>query len=438
MLSGINFSPPLYFLFNFIAQLIYPWSIEFLRFESVIWTLFGVTLTFLVCRNAFGNNAAIISVLLVISQSSLLLQQSLEARHYTMFFACGSWVLYETNRCKLHKQNSKEHILLFSSHLSLCLVHYLGIIFSGFLVLAIFFVKTGIPITKRVPYSVYTSWCLTASIYIFMLYKQSSHLNTWYKHNDLNSLLSVYNDSIFILVLTLPVIFLILSYKVKNTQNSGLPTNHSILIVTSLLWLATPLTFWILSHCSDYNLFKDRYFIPKEAALVVIVAFVINKFQAKFNTTKRSLFPALAIMIFSLFIITIEFKRSLFAMDPDRNFHHWLLVKDKISKSKLPLVFVGDPLFFPNAYKLPEKTYFLLNDKSLCSIYTQFSEKIKVVNFKELNEFNSFILISARNDLPKLNSSAFEITNLGKFHVKLSLVCTKFEKMKSPEPAPPA
>lgn len=394
MLSGINFSPPLYFLFNFIGQLIYPWSIEFLRFESVIWTIFGVILTFLVCRNAFGNSASVISVLLVISQSSLLLQQSLEARHYTMFFACGSWVLYETNRYKLQKQNLKGHIFLCSSHLSLCLVHYLGIIFSGFLVLALFFVNTGIPITKRVPYSVYTSWCVTASIYIFMLYKQSSHLNTWYKHNDLNSLLSVYNDSIFILVLTLPVIFLILSYKVKNTQNSGLPTNHSILIVTSLLWLATPLTFWILSHCSDYNLFKDRYFIPKEAALVVIVAFVINKFQAKFHTTKRSLFPALAIMIFSLFIITIEFKRSLFAMDPDRNFHHWMIVNDKFVSTDIPVVFTEDPFFFPNAYRFHKNCFFLINSTELAEVYEKFSNRINVINNKNLKNFESFFLVS--------------------------------------------
>jgi len=431
MLSGINFSPPLYFLINFATQLIYPWSIEFLRLESVIWTILGVILTFLVCRKSFGNNAAIIAVLLVISQSSLLLQQCLEARHYTMFFACGSWVLYELNRYKFQKQNLKTHVLLCISHLSLCLVHYLGIIFSGFLALALFFATPGTASTKRVPYSIYISWCISTSIYIFMLYHQSSHLNTWYKQNDLNSLLSVYNDSIFILVLTLPTIFFILSYKVKKTLNSALPTKHSILIITSLLWLATPLAFWILSHCSDYNLFKDRYFIPKEAALIVIVAFVINKFQAKFYTTKRSLFPALAIMIFSLFIITIEFKRSLFAMDPDRNFHHWLLVKDKISKSKLPLVFVGDPLFFPNAYKHFEKAYFLVDDERLSLIYSQFSAKIKVVNQQALEGFNSFILVSDKNDFPKLNSSAFEITNLGKFHEKLPLVCTKFKRKTS-------
>jgi hypothetical protein len=48
-----------------------------------------------------------------------------------------------------------------------------------------------------------------------------------------------------------------------------------------------------------------------------------------------------------------------------------------------------------------------------------------------LEGFNSFILVSAEDSFPKLNSSAFEITNLGKFHEKLHLVCTKFKRKTS-------
>ena len=102
------------------------------------------------------------------------------------------------------------------------------------------------------------------------------------------------------------------------------------------------------------------------------------------------------------------------------------------------MVFYGDPVFFPNAYKHSEKAYFLLDDERLNSIYTQFSSKIKVLNHKDLNDFNSFILVSLKNDLPKLNPSAFEITSLGKFHERLPLVCRKFEKMESSEPTPPS
>jgi hypothetical protein len=102
------------------------------------------------------------------------------------------------------------------------------------------------------------------------------------------------------------------------------------------------------------------------------------------------------------------------------------------------MVFCGDPVFFPNAYKHFEKAYFLVDDERLNSIYSQFSSKIKVLNYKHLNDFKSFILISGKGDLPKLNPSTFEITSLGKFHERLPLFCTKFEKMESSQTTPPS
>ena len=85
-----------------------------------------------------------------------------------------------------------------------------------------------------------------------------------------------------------------------------------------------------------------------------------------------------------------------------------------------------------------KKAYFLVDDERLNSIYSQFSAKIKVLNHQDLNDFNSFILISLKNDLPKLNPSTFEITSLGKFHERLPLFCTKFEKMESSQTTPPS
>jgi hypothetical protein len=435
MLTGINFSPPLYFSFNFIIQLFLPISIDLLRIESALWSVLGTILTFLISRKAFGNTPAIMASLVVISQSSLLLQQSLEARQYTMFFACGSWTLYELNRFRFKKQNLKDHVLFFSSHLSLCLVHYLGIIFSGFLVLALIFSNKERPITKRVPHSIYLSWCIAITAYIFLLYHQSSHLNTWNKENGLNSLLSIYNDSIFILSLIIPAICFIFRYKIQKQKNSNSPNSYSILIVTSFFWLAIPLIFWVLSHGTDYNLFKDRYFIPKEAALIVIIAFIINKFQTKFLVSKRSKLPLGAIVLLSLFITAVEFKRSLFATNPERNFHHWILVNSNIQNKEFPFVFMEDPLYFPNNYIISENTYFLLNNKNLYSIYSQFSRRIKVVNYKELNEFDSFILVSAKDDLPEFES--FKTKDLGKLHELLPFVYTIFERKSSSESSPP-
>ena len=69
-----------------------------------------------------------------------------------------------------------------------------------------------------------------------------------------------------------------------------------------------------------------------------------------------------------------------------------------------------------------------MDDERLNSIYKQFSAKIRVVNYKELNDFKSFILVSGKEDLKKLDQQSFEITSLDKFHNRLSLVCTKVEK----------
>jgi hypothetical protein len=102
------------------------------------------------------------------------------------------------------------------------------------------------------------------------------------------------------------------------------------------------------------------------------------------------------------------------------------------------MVFCGDPVFFPNAYQYSEKAYFLEDDERLNYIYTQFSSKVKVVNYKDLKDFKSFILVSKKDDLPELYPADFRVTSLGKFHERLPLVCTKFEKMESSEPTPPA
>ena len=55
-----------------------------------------------------------------------------------------------------------------------------------------------------------------------------------------------------------------------------------------------------------------------------------------------------------------------------------------------------------------------------------------------LNDFNSFVLVSEKDDLPELHTSAFQVTILGKLHERLPLVFTKFVKRKSSEAAPPA
>ena len=152
MLTGINFSPPLYFLFNFCLQLIFPTSIEQLRIQSLIFIIIGIILSFLLARRIFGNAAAFIATILVASQSSLLLSQAQEARHYAMFFACGTWVLYTQI---FHNIAVKKYgWITFLAHFCFCQVHYLGIIFSLLSGVAYFLTSKNKGLWKRIPISI--------------------------------------------------------------------------------------------------------------------------------------------------------------------------------------------------------------------------------------------------------------------------------------------
>jgi hypothetical protein len=221
------------------------------------------------------------------------------------------------------------------------------------------------------------------------------------------------------------------------------PKPHNPALITSVLWYGVPLIAWVLSNITPINLFNARYFIPKEVALIFLFGFVCFSIRSLLaNQCLKSKFQRNVSLVSTisicLIILFINLRRSAFAQVEDRNYHHWLIKQDDLIPRNLPMVFCGDPVFFPNAYKNSEKAYFLVDDERLNSIYSQFSAKIKVVNQQALEGFNSFILISEKDDLPKLHLSDFQVTSLGKFHERLPFVCTKFEKMESSETTPPS
>ena len=431
MLTGINFSPPLYFLFNFCIQLVLPTSIDQLRLQSLIFIIIGIVLSFLLTRKVFSTLPAFVATILVLSQSDLIISQAQEARHYAMFFACGAWVLYEQTFSLTNSKRTRW--LLFIAHLSLSLVHYLGIIFSGLVAVALLIFNMDKPVTKRIPYSIYISWIIAVPFYLILIYNQSSHLGTWSRSNYLIDLLSIYNDSLLLLSLIVPIIIVLCIVKTKSSKPTAIPPAHNILFATSLLWFATPLLFWILSICSNVNLFKDRYFMPKEAAIIIITAFLINLLINKMKSTlkigKNSLLPIGGTLILALAIFSLVIKRSLFAIKPERNFYYWLLVKDKISKSNLPLVFVGDLLFFPNAYQLPQNSFFLLNDSNLKEVYKKFSNKIHIINNECLTGFESFILICDTDFNRDVIDANFIQQDLGTIHDRLEIHIIQFDKI---------
>ena len=379
MLTGINFSPPLYFLFNFCIQLIFPTSIEQLRIQSLIFIIIGIILSFLITRNLFGNVTAFIATILVASQSNILLSQAQEARHYAMFFACGAWVLYmqSLNEVALRKYWG----ITFISHFCLCQVHYLGIVFSALIGLSYLISNKEKAIIKKIPFPVISSWIFSIPVYLLLLSQQSSHLGNWPKPNGLSNLISSYNDSLLILTIVIPILaFIITNKSNRDTETSSMKeTNCSkTIFITSFLWFSVPIIFWTISHISPLNLFVDRYFIPKEVAVIVLVAYGLSFILQKLSQQKFKSILISSTFALSLVLIPISTKRAAFGLNKDTNYHHSLIIDESYPNSEQPIILEGDPKYFPNAYLGKYKIVFGLKNSEFKEIYSNFSNKIQI------------------------------------------------------------
>jgi len=381
MLTGINFSPPLYFLLNFCLQLILPTSIDQLRIQSLMFVVIGIVLSFLLTRNLFGTVAAFVATILVSSQSNLLISQGQEARHYAMFFACGAWVLYMQTLDDDSAQKNKWHTFL--SHTCLCQVHYLGIVFSFLNGVAYFLISNNDKLWKRIPMPIAVCWVVSSTSYLFYLDSQKSVLNTWPKPNGLSNLISSYNDALLFLTIITPCLALIIStsYKGKTKplqkEETGCPRS---IMITSFLWILVPLLFWIISHFTPLNLFVDRYFIPKEAALILLVAYGFNLIFQKLPQQKPLLVITLGTLTLSIMLFLISTKRSAFGLNKDTNYHHSLIIEESYPKSKQPIILECDPKYFPNAYLGKHECLFSIENELLIGVYQKFSSKIKFLD----------------------------------------------------------
>ena len=380
MLTGINFSPPLYFLFNFCLQLIFPTSIEQLRIQSLAFIIIGIILSFLITRKIFGTTIAFFSTILVTSQSNLLLSQAQEARHYAMFFACGVWVLLMQSIDNYNTRRNKW--LTFLSHFCLCQVHYLGIIFSGLVGLSFLITKKKQSFLKRIPMSIALCWVISLTSYLFYLTKQKSVLNTWPKPNGLSNLISSYNDSLLILAIIIPCLAFIISSNSKRNAVT-LPKEETIwltpVIITSFLWILVPLLFWILSHLTSFNLFVDRYFIPKEVAIIFLVAYGMSFILLKLPQQQSKRIPMLGTLALAIILLLISTKRAAFGLNQDTNYHHSLIIEEAYPESEQPITLDGDPEYFPNAYLGKNEYLFALENDRLIEVYQRFSSKIQLL-----------------------------------------------------------
>ena len=381
MLTGINFSPPLYFLFNFCIQLIFPTSIEQLRIQSLIFIIIGIILSFLLTRKLFGSTTALVATILITSQSHLLLSQAQEARHYAMFFACGAWVLYM--QCHNDSITKKNKWITFIAHFCLCQLHYLGIIFSGLVGLSYLVSNKKKPTIQRISIPVFGSCLVTIPIYLLLLNQQSSHLGNWPKPNKLSDLLAGYNDSLLILTIIVPLFITMIMNKLdKGTKNQLIEDIRLSrpIAITSFLWLSVPFIFWIISHISQLNLYVDRYFIPKEAALIFLVAYGLSFILQNLPQQKLRSIPMLGTLVLAIMLLLMSSKRSAFGLNKETNYHHSLIIKESYPTAEQPIILEGDPKYFPNAYLGKNQYHFDLKNSKFKKTYLKFSKKIQLID----------------------------------------------------------
>lgn len=397
--SGINFSPPLYFFLNWIIQLVFHLPIEALRVESALWISLGSFIVLVRCAKIFGFLPAFIGCTLVISQSNLLLEQALEARHYGLFFACSCLILcLFPENLKFESQTRKT--LYFIALIALGMTHYLGVIFCAFAFgTRLWFIrKDSLKFNLLLPEV--TSIAVITTINLVMLSMQSSHLNTWEKNNSLANLLNNYTGSIHLLTILIPIIiFTSLKAISISTRNR---VKFPKLVTLSIIWFLTPLLFWIISHCSALNLFEDRYFMPKEAAVMILVSFFLQKFIPKVNKFDSSLIlkalPLGTTFILCIMLLMLSSKRMLFGFNPSIDYHSKLLIGKSLLESSSKKLYLGDHLFFPNYYNSDSQSgnQLIISKKELGLVYERFNSMIETTVANEISY--PFIAILNKDD----------------------------------------
>ena len=400
--SGINFSPPLYFFLNWLVQLVTPLSLDALRVESLLWVLGGGFLVHRAASPNAGDLASACGVAVVLLQSTLLREQSLEARQYGMMFFCGAAVAFSGNQLAEIPTDRKRQVYHALAHLALCLTHYLGIVFSGTASLALVLARWKKEDKLCFPRVEMFAWVPSITLYLILLARQSSHLGTWPRPNAPADLAALHLDSFLPLSIALPFLAFLLISPTAPTKATPKTickaSRHSHLPFLAIFWILIPSLIWIISNITPLNLFKERYFMPKESAYMFALALLFAKFDLQ-KTPKNNINLIISYALLLIFCITslvLYTQRKLFALEPSRNYYHWLIADEAIQSSHLPKVFTGDPIFFPNLYLSPPKTdsYLLLPEPETARVYQDFSSRTNILTPFDLKKFSEYLLIT--------------------------------------------
>ena len=133
-----------------------------------------------------------------------------------------------------------------------------------------------------------------------------------------------------------------------------------------------------MSHISELNLFVDRYFIPKEVAIIVLTTWLLHKVIIKIPTPQSTNIVKYAFSCICIAFIVLNTKRAAFGLHKDTNYHHSLIIEESLSKKDEPIILKSDPSYFPNAYLGKNEYTFLIKDKQLANYYDKFSSKLNI------------------------------------------------------------
>ena len=87
----------------------------------------------------------------------------------------------------------------------------------------------------------------------------------------------------------------------------------------------------------------------------------------------------------------------IFALEPEINYYSKLIIGPKLSERSEPKIFIGDHLFFPNAYQHGTKNNLLLVENcKIAESYHRFNLNLKIYVKDSKDKFNH-ILVKGKN-----------------------------------------
>ena len=295
--------------------------------------------------------------------------------------------------------------LYFTAHLALCLTHYLGIVFSVLAAVVRLWDRKEDGLKRIFLSPEIVCYAISIPIYLHLLAHQSSHLGDWFRPNDLPTLLSAYLNSVSpltLLPLIVPLALIPAKHQGKKNKIEGEQKgSFRPLVRVVILWFLVPLFLWIMSNCTKINLFTDRYFIPKDGALMILLSLWIYRIaKTSFSGSKVSIPLMIYFCLFGTALFALKVKRAHFSLSPSISYHQNLLLEGSEIDEAIGIYYQGDHLFFPNNYIHKSKKNRLLVDEPTYSTYESFNSSLagKLSTRRKAHEKPFYLVTDGKND----------------------------------------